>query len=95
MKFMLSDRNIGREYQVRGRLKDHMTQCAKDLLEQQWRLRDEWTPDGILVVHPEDRRQWLKNGPCPGCPCESWCDRICGLRARWWDDFRREVLRHG
>lgn len=36
--------------------------------------------------HPDAWRRWLDQGPCVTCPCENWCNRVCALRARWWDD---------
>ena len=83
---------IRKFYEDDEALKNHLRKVAQDLLEEGWRIRDQERPNGIQVVRPEEVRRWRKEGPCPGCPCEPWCDRICSLRARWWDDFRRGVL---
>ena len=57
-----------------------------------WHDRNEAQDVGFRLLHPVERALWLKNGPCPGCPCEPWCDTPCSLRLRWWDD-RMALLR--
>lgn len=48
--------------------------------------------DGGLV-HPEAYRRWVEQGPCVSCPCGLFCNRICSLRARWWDARMERVRR--
>lgn len=57
-------------------------------LQYQWQLRDELGREEarFQYMHPDERQRWLREGPCVGCPCEQFCDRVCALRARWWDD---------
>lgn len=76
-------------------MEQHLARVAKDLLMHQWEIQDEMgRDDGIHVYAPEEWGQWIRKGPCPGCPCEGFCDRICSLRARWWDDCLREARRY-
>ena len=63
---------------------DWMSEVKRASMAYDWHVRDEAVFAGL--VHPEDWRRWLEKGPCPGCPCQAWCDRICRLRAKWWDD---------
>ena len=58
----------------------HLRRVAEDLLADRERLRN------------RDPGRWMRLGPCPGCPCEEWCDTVCPLRAKWWDDFCRGVM---
>jgi len=56
-------------------------------LKYQWQIRDELGREepAFRYPHPEEHQRWLREGPCVGCPCEKACDRVCALRARWWD----------
>ena len=42
--------------------------------------------------HPQEQRQFLKEGPCPGCSLEKLCDLPCPEYVRWWD-LRMALLR--
>lgn len=57
-------------------------------LRYQWQIRDELGREEARMqyMHPAERQRWLREGPCKGCPCEGYCDKICALRAKWWDD---------
>lgn len=35
----------------------------------------------------------MRRSPCVDCRCETWCDRVCTLRARWWDEAKGGVNR--
>ncbi len=50
-----------------------------------WSVRDAMGREEPRVAHPVQYASWLEQGPCRGCPCEGLCDRVCALRARWWD----------
>lgn len=64
---------------------------ARASMAYDWENRNRETGDGLM--HPLDWKRWLEKGPCPGCPCEAWCDRICALRAKWWDDHVARMRR--
>lgn len=45
--------------------------------------------DALGRQEPEKFRYELPHmvrSPCRGCRCEEWCDRVCSLRAKWWDE---------
>ena len=48
----------------------------------------------FVYEHPASYRQWLAESPCVGCPCEERCDRICSLRALWWDARMKQLRRN-
>lgn len=48
--------------------------------------------DAIRVFHPEEYRRYLKQGPCPDCPVNGFCDTPCQVYLRWYDD-RMTLLR--
>ena len=62
---------------------------GQDAMAYAWHRKNLGTGDGLM--HPGDWRRWLEKGPCPGCSCQEWCDRICHLRARWWDDHMERL----
>ena len=64
-------------------------------MKYQWQIRDELGREepAFQYSHPDERRRWLREGPCKGCPCEKACDRVCGLRAKWWDDRMAHLRR--
>ena len=43
-------------------------------------------------AHPDEIRDYLKNGPCLRCPGEKTCRVPCPAYWRWWD-ARMEQLR--
>ena len=67
-----------------ARRADWMDSVTRGSMACDWQARHETVFGGL--VHPDEWQRWLRQGPCPGCPCERWCDRVCSLRAKWWDD---------
>ena len=63
-----------------------MAEMVESRNEYLWHTRDEEGRRERGLMHPDAWRRWIQQGPSVGCPCSAWCDRICTLRAQWWDD---------
>lgn len=68
-----------------GRLKAWLAEMLGAEFRYEWSLRDEMGREEPGFVHPDAYRRWLDRGPCVDCPCESRCNEVCHLRAKWWD----------
>lgn len=70
--------------EVRANRSGWLESVQRDARAYAWQVKNEQTGQGLM--HPGDWKRWLEKGPCAGCGCEQWCERICRLRAKWWDD---------
>jgi hypothetical protein len=59
---------------------NNINRCARTLLCPQI------CQSRIPVFHPDERRKWLRNGPCENCPVSHFCDTPCRAYLTWYDD---------
>lgn len=51
--------------------------------------------DALRLYGAERYHDYLRRGPCQGCPAEEHCDIPCAAYLQWWDErmewFRRTI----
>lgn len=49
-------------------------------------------PTCFAYRHPDEYREYLRNGPCKWCKAEEFCDLPCKAYLSWWNT-RMEIIR--
>lgn len=62
----------------------------KEYLARQQAINDYAHTHGIV---PDSSDSLPARNPCEECTQRSWCDRICYVRARWWDAAMEKIRR--
>ena len=45
----------------------------------------------FTYFHPDEYERYLQHSPCEQCKAESFCDRPCPARLRWWEAWMERI----